>query len=464
MMAEQEQADISLQLDDGDSRAVRRFKTIVETALSGAPDMQALAQQIVGGASAEMPFKELPGDALSILRVLKSGGTLPSAEEIDAAILGIERVRRNFDLKLMLLKVSETAAISGLMSPHSAPGFEPTSTVLAKTADGIVFAADGGSGAATFANVGMGRTNPSGRPTSIIPDTPLASPPFMAGTIGGPPEQSSSQDLSFGGANQPTSSQTQSLIAAITSAVLEATGRQIAAQLQEHTRVLEEKFSGALDQSRSIPAQEGASSSADPRRGGGDGGNQAPDLSGVGQALYEGVDVSFGSEGSEEPKCADSITIVRENPSAKDLHHIGTLGTHASEQLTQLAENLIRLFLKPTTPAAEILEAKRALSTGAAEGVGLGGNNNCVLGPNGISLQVSLLSSIRNDSIPTGENFLRQRPGSQGGDLRGLTRMSPVSVLVMRWARQSRRSCPRLASSSWRKAVKAQAGALDMRK
>jgi len=115
MMAEQEQADFSLQLDDGDSRAVRRFKTIVETALSGAPDMQALAQQIVGGASAEMPFKELPGDALSILRVLKSGGTPPSAEEIDAAILGIERVRRNFDLKLMLLKVSETAAISGAL-------------------------------------------------------------------------------------------------------------------------------------------------------------------------------------------------------------------------------------------------------------------------------------------------------------------------------------------------------------
>jgi hypothetical protein len=39
MMAEQEQADFSLQLDDGDSRTVRRFKTVVETALSGAPDM-----------------------------------------------------------------------------------------------------------------------------------------------------------------------------------------------------------------------------------------------------------------------------------------------------------------------------------------------------------------------------------------------------------------------------------------
>ena len=59
MAAEQEQADFSLQIYDGvDPRAVRRFKSVVEMALSGASDMQALAQEVGGGASAEMPFTE----------------------------------------------------------------------------------------------------------------------------------------------------------------------------------------------------------------------------------------------------------------------------------------------------------------------------------------------------------------------------------------------------------------------
>jgi len=70
------------------------------------------------------------------------------------------------------------------------------------------------------------------------------------------------------------------------------------------------------------------------------------------------------------------------------------------------------------------------LSTAAAEGTGSGAGGNCVLGPNGISLHVSLLSSIHNGSIPQGEDFLRARRLSVGGgDMRGLSNVSPESVL-----------------------------------
>jgi len=441
MAEDQEEASYIQQLADKSGAAeLLKFKATVETALSGSPDMQALAKQTF--AEATMHFKELPGDALRILRALKSGSDAPSAEELIAATTEVERVRRDFDFNLMKHCVSFQAAQSGLISPHSAPGQEPGH---AKFAGGTGIAVSGG-GVVAEATEGAGRTNPADRLTAPFPDTPLAGPSFSLGTTGASPGQPFTRELSFGGIAQPLAPDPQ--IAAMLATIMqpiatafqkqsEVLSRQLDAKLQEHTKALEEKFA-AFEQSKSASAPEGATSSADLRRGGGDGGNVAPDLSGVGQALFEGSQVtrdgtwhvSFGSEESEDSTCAELLTIEREPLLTKDVGQIGALGTQASEALTQLAENLIRLFLKPTTPAVEILEAKRALSTAAAEGTGSGAGGNCVLGPNGISLHVSLLSSIHNGSIPQGEDFLRARRLSVGGgDMRGLSNVSPESVL-----------------------------------
>ena len=99
MAEDQEEASYIQQLADKSGTAeLLKFKATVETALSGSPDMQALAKQTF--AEATMHFKELPGDALRILRALKSGSYAPAAEELNAATTEVERVRRNFDFNL----------------------------------------------------------------------------------------------------------------------------------------------------------------------------------------------------------------------------------------------------------------------------------------------------------------------------------------------------------------------------
>ena len=65
MAEDQEEASYIQQLADKSGAAeLLKFKATVETALSGSPDMQALAKQTF--AEATMHFKELPGDALRI--------------------------------------------------------------------------------------------------------------------------------------------------------------------------------------------------------------------------------------------------------------------------------------------------------------------------------------------------------------------------------------------------------------
>ena len=78
-MAEDQEEAFSIQqlADTSGTAELPIFKAAVETALSGSPDMQALAKQTF--AEATMHFKELPGDALRILRALKSGSDAPSA-------------------------------------------------------------------------------------------------------------------------------------------------------------------------------------------------------------------------------------------------------------------------------------------------------------------------------------------------------------------------------------------------
>ena len=179
MMAEE---DISQLLSEQHEEidAVATFKTIVRTALKGTPDIQALVREWPTLLSAEMQFRDLPGDALALLRALKdSSGYVPSAEELKAAGVEVEKVRRKIDFDLMMQAAVHKAASAGVISPHPARGLE-----LMHTTEAVGSVQDmGGGGGATDITVEAGRTNLAANSTRPFPNTPLAgSFPSQTGT------------------------------------------------------------------------------------------------------------------------------------------------------------------------------------------------------------------------------------------------------------------------------------------
>ena len=269
--------------------AVATFKTIVRTALKGTPDIQALVREWPTLLSAEMQFRDLPGDALALLRALKdSSGYVPSAEELKAAGVEVEKVRRKIDFDLMMQAAAHKAASAGLISPHPARGLE----LMHTTEAGGSVQDMGGSGGAADITVEAGRTNLAANSTRPFPNTPLAgSFPSQTGTgdLGSTfsPEQSGS-----GGDAQSTEQARQMRE---TQAMLHMISQQqvIFSQQQQALLNLVQSQGLKLQElenrgSAPISAQAGESFSELPRRGGEGGGGHPSDFSAVGGELIEG--------------------------------------------------------------------------------------------------------------------------------------------------------------------------------